>query len=100
MYFLISLIVSLIFLFLFLFTKNRSKFHYEYGALIFAGATIAWLIVCINYAMEGDGFIRVDQLWIDLVKSFWTLFFGLVIYFCVSFIPKLVKKHKENKQPK
>ena len=97
MYFLASLLAAITFTLLWIFLKQKKSLHFEYGALIFGGATIAWLIVCINYAMEGDGFIRVDQLWIDLVKSFWTLFFGLVIYFCALFIPKLVKKHKENK---
>ena len=96
MYFLISLFALLIFLFLFLLTKNKNKFHFEYGALIFAGATIAWLIVCINYFMEGDGFIRVDQLWIDFIISLLTLVGGLLIYFSALFIPKLIKKSKDN----
>ena len=85
MYFLASLLAAITFTLLWIFLKQKKSLHFEYGALIFGGA------------MEGDGFIRVDQLWIDLVKSFWTLFFGLVIYFCALFIPKLVKKHKENK---
>ena len=96
MYFLISLFALLIFLFLFLLTKNKNKFHFEYGALIFAGSTIAWLIVCINYFMEGDGFIRVDQLWIDFLISLLTLVGGLLIYFSALFIPKLIKKSKDN----
>jgi len=97
MYFLISLTLALIFLCLFLFMKDKKKFHFEYGALIFGGATIAWLIVCINYSMEGDGFIRVDQLWIDFLISLLTLVGGLLIYFSALFIPKLIKKNKDNK---
>lgn len=46
--------------------------------------------------MEGDGFIRVDQLWIDFLISLLTLVGGLLIYFSALFIPKLIKKSKDN----
>ena len=95
MYFLTSLLASITFTLLFIFVKNKRHWHFEYLALIYGGATVAWLVECIKFAMEGDGFIRFDQLWIDTVISFWTLFFGFVIYLGALFIPKLIKKHQE-----
>lgn len=94
MYFLVSLLASIVFVILYIFVKPKKPLHFEYGALIFAGATIAWMVESIRFAMEGDGFIRFDQLWIDTVIAFWTLFFGLLIYCGVVFIPMIVNKHK------
>lgn len=95
MYLLVSLLASIIFTLLWAFIKTKKPLHFEYGAIIFGGATVAWTVECVRFAMEGDGFIRFDQLWIDTVMAFWTLFFGLTIYFGVVFIPMIVKKHKD-----
>ena len=100
MYFLLSLVASITFTLLFLFVKTKGQWHFEYAALIFGGAAVAWMVECIKFAMEGDGFIRFDQLWIDLVISFWTLFFGFVIYFLALLIPKLIERHKKNEEIK
>ena len=97
MYFLLSLLATIIFTLLWIFVKSKKAMHFEYGALIFIGATIAWMVECIKFYMEGDGFIRFDQLWIDTVLGLITLFFGLVIYFLALFVPMLIKKHKERK---
>ena len=100
MYLIISILATITFTLLWLFVKSKKHLHFEYGALIFSGASIAWLIECIKFAMEGDGFIRTDQLWIDTVIAFWTLFFGLVIYFGAVFIPIIARKHKAKKEEK
>ena len=97
MYFIISVLAAITFTLLLVFLKTKKYLHFEYGALIFGGASIAWMIECIRFAMEGDGFIRFDQLWIDTVMAFWTLFFGMVIYCGAVFIPMIVKKHKLEK---
>ena len=97
MYFLLSLVAAITFTLLWIFAKPKKPLHFEYGALIFGGATIAWLIECIKFAIEGDGFIRFDQLWIDTVIAFWTLFFGMLIYCGAVFIPMIVKRHKLEK---
>ena len=94
MYFIVSLLATIVFTILWIFVKPKKQLHFGYGALIFAGATIAWTVDGIKNFIEGDGFIRFDQLWIDTVIAFWTLFFGLLIYFGVILIPMIANKHK------
>ena len=94
LYFIVSLLTTIVFTLLWIFIKPKKPLHFEYGALIFAGATIAWTVECFKFYMEGDGFIRFDQLWIDTVLGFCTLFFGLLIYFGAILIPRIVNKRK------
>ena len=100
MYLIISILATITFTLLWVFIKSGKHLHFEYGALIFSGASIAWLVECIKFWIEGDGFIRTDQLWIDIVIALSTLLFGLAIYCLVVFIPIIVKKHKAKKNQK
>jgi len=100
MYFLTALFCTIVFVLLWLFVKPKKPLHFEYGAIIFGGATAMWLIDCIASAIEGEGFISFEEISLDLWISLWTVLAGLFLYCAIVFIPLIVKKCKEKKEVK
>ena len=100
MYFLTALFCTIVFVLLWLFVKTKKQLHFEYGAIIFGGATAMWLIDCIASAIEGEGFISFEEITLDLWISLWTVLAGLFLWGAILVIPLIVKKCKEKKEAK
>ena len=100
MYFLTALLFTIIFVLLWLFVKTKKPLHFEYGAIIFGGATAMWLIDCVASAIEGEGFISFEEIGLDLWISLWTVLAGLFLYCAIIVVPLIIKKIKEKKESK
>jgi len=100
MYFLTALLCTIVFVLLWLLVKGKKELHFEYGAIIFGGATAMWLIDCIASAIGGEGFLSFDEIGLDLWISLWTVLSGLFLWCAIVFIPMIVKKSKAKKEGK
>ena len=100
MYFLTALFCTIVFVLLWLFVKTKKPLHFEYGAIIFGGATAMWFIDCVASAIEGEGFISFEEIGLDLWISLWTVLSGLFLYCAIIVVPLIVKKCKEKKESK
>jgi len=100
MYFLTALLFTIVFILLWLLVKGKKELHFEYGAIIFGGATAMWFIDCIASAIEGEGFISFEELSLDLWISLWTALAGLFLWCAIVVIPLIIKKNKEKKEAK
>ena len=94
MYFLVALGMTLISLCLYLFVKTKKNLHFGILTIIFASATLMWLIDCIASAIKGEGFISFE-LPLDIWISVWTVVGGLFFY-AVMLIIFLIKDKKQN----
>lgn len=92
MYFLVALGMTLISLCLYLFIKTKKNLHFGILTIIFASATLMWLIDCIASAIKGEGFLSFE-LPLDIWISVWTVVGGLFFY-AVMLIIFLVKDKK------
>ena len=79
MYFLVALGMTLISLCLYLFVKTKRNLHFGILTIIFASATLMWLIDCIASAIEGEGFLSFE-IPVDIWISIWTVVGGLIFY--------------------
>ena len=79
MYFLVALSMTLISLCLYLFVKTKRNLHFGILTIIFASATLMWLIDCIASAIEGEGFLSFE-IPLDIWISIWTVVGGLIFY--------------------
>lgn len=79
MYFLVALGMTLISLCLYLFVKTKRNLHFGILTIIFASATLMWLIDCIASAIEGEGFLSFE-IPLDIWISIWTVVGGLIFY--------------------
>lgn len=79
MYFLVALGMTLISLCLYLFVKTKRNLHFGILTIIFASATLMWLIDCITSAIEGEGFLSFE-IPLDIWISIWTVVGGLIFY--------------------
>lgn len=79
MYFLVALSMTLISLCLYLFVKTKRNLHFGILTIIFASATLMWLIDCIASAIEGEGFLSFE-IPLDIWISIWTIGGGLIFY--------------------
>lgn len=79
MYFLVALGMTLISLCLYLFVKTKRNLHFGILTIIFASATLMWLIDCIASAIKGEGFLSFE-IPLDIWISIWTVVGGLIFY--------------------
>lgn len=100
MYFLTALVCTSVFVLLWVLVKGKKELHFEYGAIIFGGATAMWLIDCIASAIEGEGFISFEEIGLDLLISLWTVIAGLFLWCAILVVPMIVKKCKAKKEAK
>lgn len=98
MYFLTALGMSLISLCLLLFVKTKRNFHFGVLTIIFASATLMWLIDCITSAIKGEGFLSFEMP-LDLWISIWTVVGGLVFYF-IMLLVFYIRDKRKNKETK
>ena len=93
MYFLVALGMTLISLCLYLFVKTKKNLHFGILTIIFASATLMWLIDCIASAIKGEGFLSFE-LPLDIWISIWTVVGGLFFYAVMLII--FLTKDKKN----
>ena len=95
---LMSLLVTLIFILLFLLIQQKRNLHFEYGAILFGGASLVWLVDGIVAWMEGDGFISFGSLGMDLIIGAYSIVLGLLLWLIIILIPFITKKCKEKRK--
>lgn len=91
MYFLTSLIATIIACILYYFFKDRKGLHLDILAITFGSATLMWLMDCIFSAISGEAFLSFDDPqdgWVAL----WTLIGGVFFWHLISFILNNSKK--------
>jgi len=93
MYFLVALGMTLISLCLYLFVKTKRNLHFGILTIIFASATLMWLIDCIASAIEGEGFLSFE-IPLDIWISIWTVVGGLLFY-GIMFLILYLKDRKQ-----
>jgi len=97
MYFLVALGMTLISLCLFLFVKTKKNLHFGILTIIFAAATLMWLVDCIASAIEGEGFLSFE-LPLDIWISIWTVIGGIIFYAIMLLIFFIQDKRKSQQQ--
>ena len=94
MYFLTALGMTVISLCLFLFVKTKKDLHFGILTIIFASATLMWLIDCISSAIQGEGFLSFE-IPVDIWISVWTVVGGLLFYLVMLLIFFIQDKKKQ-----
>ena len=84
MYFIVSVVCTLIAGILWIFFRDRKGLHLDFLTIIFGAASVMWLIDVIFTAAEGDNPFGFDPLdgWISL----WTILGGTFLWLLLSFI--------------
>lgn len=96
MYFLTTLVATIISGVLWFFFRDRKALHLEVLTITFGAATLMWLIDCIASAVKGEGFLSFDDPkdgWIALA----TLLVGIFFWLIVSFVINNSKKTQQTK---
>lgn len=97
MYFLVSLLLTIISLLLFFLLKNKKNFHFEILASIYGSSTLMWFVDCIASSIKGEGFLSFE-IPTDIYISLWTLFGGLLLWIIITLIVNKLNKNKQIKQ--
>ena len=84
MYFITSLIATVVAVTLFFFFRDRKHLHLDVLSIIFGASTLMWLIDVIFTAAEGEAPLEFNAQdgWISL----WTLVGGTFLWMLLSFI--------------
>ena len=87
MYFLTTLVCTIIAGLLWFFFRDRKSLHLDILTITFGAATLMWLIDCIFTAAEGEPFLSfgdpIDG-WIALAAFGGAIFFWLVLSFVLN----------------
>lgn len=87
MYFLTTLVCTIIAGVLWFFFKDRKQLHLDILAITFGAATLMWLIDCIFSAASGEGFLSFDDPldgWISLAAFGGAILFWLIMSFILN----------------
>ena len=87
MYFLTTLVCTIITGVLWFFFKDRKSLHLEILTITFGSSTLMWLIDCIFTAAEGEPFLSFDDPtdgWIALTAFAGAIFFWIVLSFILN----------------
>lgn len=84
MYFIVSLVCTIITATLWFFFRNRKALHLELLPIIYGTSTLMWLIDVIFTAAEGEAPLEfgTQDGWISL----WTILGGIFLWLLLSFI--------------
>ena len=87
MYFLTTLVCTIIAGVLWLLFKDRKALHLDILTITFGAATLMWLIDCIFSAAKGEPFLSFDDPmdgWIALASFVGAIFLWLIISFVLN----------------
>ena len=87
MYFLTTLVCTIITGVLWFFFKDRKSLRLEILTITFGSSTLMWLIDCIFAAAEGEPFLSFDDPidgWIALTAFAGAIFFWIVLSFILN----------------
>ena len=94
MYFITTLVVTLIAgLLCYLFRKVKNL-HFEILLIIYGSATIMWLVDCFYSLGKGEGFISIE-IPTDIYISILTIFLGLFLWLILVLIINHSKKSNQ-----